>query len=641
MPQTIAEQASGGEPAPPSDAAAPAADYKYWAFISYSHQDEAWAKWVHESLETYRVPRRLVGRATPVGPVPQRAFPIFRDRDELPGSADLGGNLHDALRRSRRLIVICSPRAAVSRWVNEEVKQFKALGREDGVLCLIVDGEPNASDKPELGLLECFPPALRFHVGADGELTDERVEPIAADARKTGDGRENAKLKLLAGILGVGYDELRQRELVRRRRARLRLAAYVVTLVLLLAVGYLMMADRGYPLPGGESVRALIDRHDLSLLRRARSMDEIHTAAATMRRELFTALDGGRTESGWIKASLKPSERSNIETWTHSQALTGMLRTPNASPAELRALLPALDAPFAAGTPVEKNGVKYGWVSHQNDTDTLAEPALWTAAAHAAALARPNLLTPEERARALSHFLYTQEVLRLHRPLDDGGWNMFPRQKDATEANPYTTTLALLMLLEARRANLPWDGSVERRDELLRKTAGWLVAHYDATNERPGWQAGESAYETFDGLTLQIYALLLRAEAEAGVQLPPAMLRQMPRHLAECAARNVDFPVGRAEFSAICTDADGRDYTGKEGVGFLWYPWAMDAAARWLRWAAAHPNDAAPEDRVRVRRALGHMTIDLSPEALKHARADWTFIPAETLYGLSDITPVK
>lgn len=35
--------------------------YKYWAFINYTHQDKAWADWLHERLETYRIPNRLVG----------------------------------------------------------------------------------------------------------------------------------------------------------------------------------------------------------------------------------------------------------------------------------------------------------------------------------------------------------------------------------------------------------------------------------------------------------------------------------------------------------------------------------------------------------------------------------------------------
>src|SRR5438270_7821306 len=96
-------------------------EFKYWAFISYSHQDEAWAQWLHRALETYQVPRRLVGRVSSVGKVPRRLFPVFRDRDELPGAADLGDTIQNALIHTRYLVVICSPRSAVSRWVNEEV----------------------------------------------------------------------------------------------------------------------------------------------------------------------------------------------------------------------------------------------------------------------------------------------------------------------------------------------------------------------------------------------------------------------------------------------------------------------------------------------------------------------------------------
>jgi WD40 repeat protein len=209
-------------------------DYRYWAFISYSHRDKAWGDWLHKALETYPVPRRLVGREGPDGPTPRRLYPVFRDREELPSSADLSNNINDSLARSRYLVVICSPRAAVSRWVNEEVVAFKRLGRENRILALVVDGEPNAGDHPESGELECFPPALRHRVSPSGEILAERVEPIAADARPQSDGRANARLKLLAGLLGVPYDELRQREKQRLFRRRLQwTAATLVTIALL------------------------------------------------------------------------------------------------------------------------------------------------------------------------------------------------------------------------------------------------------------------------------------------------------------------------------------------------------------------------------------------------------------------------
>ena len=209
--------------------------FKYRAFISYSHQDKHWGDWLHKALETWRVPDRLVGKQTAVGAIPKRLAPIFRDRDELPSATDLGSKVNEALAQSANLIVICSPRSAASFWVNEEVRGFKRLGREDRVFCLIVAGEPHASDRVASdsvasnlqgrGPEECFAPALRYRIGPDGGSTGERTEPIAADARPGKDGRTNAKLKLISGLLGIGFDELRQRE---QQRAHRRLAAVAV-----------------------------------------------------------------------------------------------------------------------------------------------------------------------------------------------------------------------------------------------------------------------------------------------------------------------------------------------------------------------------------------------------------------------------
>lgn len=192
--------------------------FRYHAFISYSHQDKAWADWLHKALETYRVPTRLVGTQTAAGTIPRRLTPIFRDRDELASATDLGRKVNEALQQAANLIVICSPRSAASRWVQSEVQAFKQLGRSERIFCLIVDGEPNASDVPGREAEECFAPALRFRLDANGQPTTERTEPIAADARAGKDGRRKAKLKLIAGMLDIGFDSLKQRELQRRNR---------------------------------------------------------------------------------------------------------------------------------------------------------------------------------------------------------------------------------------------------------------------------------------------------------------------------------------------------------------------------------------------------------------------------------------
>ena len=108
------------------------AELRYRAYISYSHKDEAWAAWLHRALESYRVPRHLVGTKTSVGEVPARIRPVFRDRDDLSSATDLEGTVKQALADSENLIVVCSPDAATSHWVKEEIlsllKEHPGLG---------------------------------------------------------------------------------------------------------------------------------------------------------------------------------------------------------------------------------------------------------------------------------------------------------------------------------------------------------------------------------------------------------------------------------------------------------------------------------------------------------------------------------
>jgi tetratricopeptide (TPR) repeat protein len=182
---------------------------QYAAFISYSHRDRRWAQWLHRAIETYRIPKNLLRSEGEDVPRPALS-PIFLDRAELPTSADLAAAVREALSNSAALIVVCSPSAAQSRWVNEEVRAFKSLGRDQRILCLVVDGDPAVGD--------CFPEAIRYQV-ENGVVSSVRAnEPLAADVRTGGDDRNSARLKIVAGLLGVSLDQLRQRELARRQR---------------------------------------------------------------------------------------------------------------------------------------------------------------------------------------------------------------------------------------------------------------------------------------------------------------------------------------------------------------------------------------------------------------------------------------
>jgi tetratricopeptide (TPR) repeat protein len=252
-----------------SNSVAEASLFRYRAFLSYSHRDKAWGEWLHRALESFRIEKDLVGRITPVGAVPKALRPIFRDREDFSAGHSLTEQTIAALEASEVLIVVCSPHAARSPYVNEEIRRFKALGRADRVIPVIVDGEPGGDPQRE-----CFPAALRFKIGGDGQLASEREEPIAADAREEGDGKDIAKLKVVAGMLGLGLDEIvRRAERARKRRARFRnaIVASLIGLTVSSAAGFVWAR---YELARNE---ALLDRtleRATALVNRAVAMSE-------------------------------------------------------------------------------------------------------------------------------------------------------------------------------------------------------------------------------------------------------------------------------------------------------------------------------------------------------------------------------
>ena len=206
----------------------------YKAFITYSHEDSAFAAWLQKKLESYSVPSRLVDQETAIGKVPSRLRPIFRDREELSAGSNLSETINTALRNSEFLICVCSPAARASQWVNQEISEFRRLHGDERIICVIVDGEPYASSRPDEEGRECFPAALGLKDTKTGEVTLSSFEHVAADMRPNADGRKSATMKIIAGLIGVRLDQLVQRDA--QQRARVWAGVAAASLVLAVAM---------------------------------------------------------------------------------------------------------------------------------------------------------------------------------------------------------------------------------------------------------------------------------------------------------------------------------------------------------------------------------------------------------------------
>ncbi len=181
------------------------------AFLSYSHDDSALAERLSRRLRRYRPPRALR--------LPRRGLRVFRDVERLTAGSDLNSALVERLRRSTKLVLLCSPAAAASEYVDQEIRAFVAArGSADDVIVVLGDGE----------VQDGLPPSLR-----DGP------EPLFVNLRETTGSiagwrrfrRES--LRVVAAILGVDYADLRREDEVRavRQRGAAAVTAVLTTLV--------------------------------------------------------------------------------------------------------------------------------------------------------------------------------------------------------------------------------------------------------------------------------------------------------------------------------------------------------------------------------------------------------------------------
>ena len=199
---------------------------KYRAFVSYGHADTAWAKWLHKALEGFSIDKDIAGRETPIGPVPRTLRPIFRDREDFSGGHTLTDATIAALDASAALIVLCSPVAAARPAVNEEVRLFRSRHPGRPVIPVIIAGT----------WPDNFPPALRYELAADGAVTDRPLTILGPDLRESADGKNLGLAKAVAGLTGIGVDDIfRRAERARRKQARVRNGIIAVLIALTVA----------------------------------------------------------------------------------------------------------------------------------------------------------------------------------------------------------------------------------------------------------------------------------------------------------------------------------------------------------------------------------------------------------------------
>jgi hypothetical protein len=573
----------------------------------------------------------LVGQQTPFGPVPKRVAPIFRDRDELPSAPDLGEEIRHALKASLCLVVVASPRSARSEWVDREVTAFKAMGRADRVFAIVVDGEPNASDHPGFETQECFCPALRFEVNSFGELTSVRCEPLAADARSGSDGSRDAVLKLLAGILGLGFDQLKQRERLRRRRRILGSIAAATVLAMGLIFGYVSLADLNIGVPGASIIRTEIDHWGISIFRPTISanvvLSELTKSRSLMRQRLLDVI--GQPE--WLQ------RKSLSSVWEFGQLATALARNPRAEQDDIQLAARQLTAALDIKPPVQVNGRWLGWT--EPDDTIRAETSLWVLMGTAAVLSVHGSIPESTRADLIRLLTIAQQAADQCRPSNDGGWNDVPDRDDLGDHSVYTTALALQALIDLKEANLCWNGECGRLDTMIASAASWLVGAFDSDLGHLGWRVNPRDDESPNpNISSLVLGALGRTTFVSGITLPGSIRDFAYDQILQLDDRPYQPSSAGIEKFAIFTDWTGTERQARIASSLLWLPWSYEAALVWQKLAA---RDKAPSEiQHGMARSLGHLAVTLAGPMRQEVDDTRTrpYVTAETMAEL-DRTP--
>ena len=188
------------------------------AFISYSRRDKEFVARLHRCLAKYSPPSGLLSE--------KRRLRVFLDQSDFTG-VDYFDAIQAHLGNSRKLILICTPAAAKSEFVGDEIERFAQLHDPSDIIPVLWKGVPNNEAQPGQEAERAFPQALCEMLEMPLAVDFRGYQPSSMSPDRG--AFQSAWMMLLANLLGVSRAEVEERELRRRRQTRRLWSAGVAT----------------------------------------------------------------------------------------------------------------------------------------------------------------------------------------------------------------------------------------------------------------------------------------------------------------------------------------------------------------------------------------------------------------------------
>ncbi|MFL5870106.1 MAG: hypothetical protein ACJ75R_03435 [Solirubrobacterales bacterium] len=199
---------------------------KYGAFISYRRdEDSKLAAALQRGIERF-------GRGWREG----RPVRVFRDDASLSANPGLWSSIEDALEASGWFVLLASPEAAESKWVNRELEWWLGHHRADQILLVLTAGDIVwGADDFDPELTTALPPVLHGAFNEEPRYVDarwSRTQELISDANPQ---LRDAVADVAATVRGIPKDELVGEAVRQQHRTRRIIRGVVAGFVVLFA----------------------------------------------------------------------------------------------------------------------------------------------------------------------------------------------------------------------------------------------------------------------------------------------------------------------------------------------------------------------------------------------------------------------
>jgi len=238
-------------------------NYHFDVFMSYSRKDEEFSKKLEEALENYRLPKDVKASVSS-----KNRLNIFRDKKDLvPTDGDYFKTIEGYLKNSRYLIIICSPNARGSQFVNQEIETFLKSHTADRIIPILLSGRPNNETEasPEE---HAFPPALCAALAMPLALGFTEFQ--RAPGKLNRGPYRDSWYALLSKIFGTQRAEIERLDAKRQARRRALFAAVSLAVIALLSVALIFaIISRQEAVRQRDQARRLLYASDMNLAQRS------------------------------------------------------------------------------------------------------------------------------------------------------------------------------------------------------------------------------------------------------------------------------------------------------------------------------------------------------------------------------------